>query len=118
MVLGPVGPDSATYNVPAAFRLSGELNLNALEQSLNEVVRRHEVLRTVFATIDGNLVQKILPSLVIALTPIDLSQQPENDQELALQSLLKNEALQPFDLSRGPLIRAQLLRRSLTMCSL
>ena len=110
--LDRLNPDSPTYNVPAAFRLSGELNLNALEQSLNEVVRRHEVLRTVFATINGNPVQKILPSLVIALTPIDLSQQPENDREPALQSLLKNEALQPFDLSRGPLIRAQLLRLS------
>ena len=108
--LDRLNPDSATYNVPAAFRLSGDLNLNALEQSLNEVVRRHEVLRTVFATINGNPVQMILPSLFIALTPIDLSQQPETDREPALQSLLKNEALRPFNLSRGPLIRVQLLR--------
>ena len=63
--LDRLDPDSATYNVPAAFRLAGDLNLNALEQSLNEVVRRHEVLRTVFATVNGNPVQKILPSLVL-----------------------------------------------------
>ena len=106
--LDRLDPDSPTYNVPAAFRLAGDLNLNALEQSLNEVVRRHEVLRTVFATVNGNPVQKILPSLAIALTPIDISQQPENERQPALQSLLKEEAERPFDLSRGPLIRARL----------
>ena len=110
--LDRLDPDSPTYNVPAAFRLAGDLNLNALEQSLNEVVRRHEVLRTVFATVNGNPVQKILPSLAIALTPIDISQQPENERQPALQSLLKEEAERPFDLSRGPLIRARLLRLS------
>ena len=94
--LDRLDPDSPTYNVPAAFRLAGDLNLNALEQSLNEVVRRHEVLRTVFATVNGNPVQKILPSLAIALTPIDLSEQPENEREPALQSLLKQEALAAF----------------------
>ena len=110
--LDRLDPDSPTYNVPAAFRLAGDLNLNALEQSLNEVVRRHEVLRTLFATVNGNPVQKILPSLAIALTPIDISQQPENERQPALQSLLKEEAERPFDLSRGPLIRARLLRLS------
>ncbi|HET9916460.1 MAG TPA: amino acid adenylation domain-containing protein, partial [Candidatus Binatia bacterium] len=108
--LDRLDPDNATYNVPAAFRLAGDLNLNALEQSLNEVVRRHECLRTVFVTVDDNPVQKILPSLVIALTPIDLSDHPENDRESALNSLIKQEAERPFDLSHGPLIRACLWR--------
>ena len=108
--LDRLDPGSPTYNIPAAFRLAGDLNLNALEQSLNEVVRRHEVLRTVFATVNGNPVQKILRSLVISLTPIDLSQLPENERQPALQSLLKEEAERPFDLSRGPLIRSRLWR--------
>jgi hypothetical protein len=90
--------------------LAGDLNLKSLEQSLNEVVRRHEALRTVFATVNGNPVQKILRSLVFSLTPIDLSELPAHEREPALQSLLKEEALQPFDLSRGPLIRSRLWR--------
>ncbi|MGZ8498342.1 MAG: amino acid adenylation domain-containing protein [Candidatus Binatia bacterium] len=103
-------PGNATYKIPAAFRLAGDLNLNALEQSLNEVVRRHEALRTVFAAVNGNPVQKILRSLVFSLTPIDLSELPAHEREPALQSLLEEEALQPFDLSRGPLIRSRLWR--------
>ena len=110
--LDRLDPDSPTYNVPAAFRLSGDLNLSALEQSLNEVVRRHKVVRTVFANVNGNPVQSILPSLVVALTPIDLSEHPESQREPALQSLLKEEAERPFDLSRGPMIRARLWRLS------
>jgi amino acid adenylation domain-containing protein len=108
--LDRLNPDSPTYNVPAAFRLAGDLNVNALEQSLNEVVRRHESLRTVFATVNGNPVQKILPSLLLSLTPIDLSNHPESERESALQILLKEQAVQPFDLSHGPLIRACLWR--------
>src|SRR6185295_6722212 len=108
--LDQLDPDSPTYNVPAAFRLAGDLNVVALEQSLNQVVRRHEVLRTVFATVNGNPVQQILSSLTFFLTPIDLSDHPESDRESALQTLIKEEALRPFDLSRGPLIRACLWR--------
>src|SRR4030095_6241259 len=82
--LDRLDPESPTYNVPAAFRLAGDLNVNALEQSLNEVMRRHKVLRTVFATVNGNPVQKIFPSLVIALTSIDLSNNPETERESTL----------------------------------
>jgi len=108
--LDQLNPDSPTYNMPAAFRLAGDLNVNALEQSLNEVARRHESLRTVFATANGNPVQQILPSLTFTLTPIDLSNHPESEREATLQSLIKEEALRPFDLSHGPLIRACLWR--------
>ena len=108
--LDRLDPDSATYNVSAAFRLSGDLNVNALEQSLNQVVRRHQSLRTVFVTINGNPVQKILPSLIFSLTPIDLSEHPESEREKTLQCLLSEETELPFDLSRGPLIRAALWR--------
>jgi len=108
--LDQLDPDSPTYNMPAAFRLAGDLNVNALEQSLNEVARRHESLRTVFATANGNPVQQILPSLTFTLTPIDLSNHPESEREATLQSLIKEEALRPFDLSHGPLIRACLWR--------
>ena len=79
--LDRLDPDRPTYNVPAGIRLRGELNITALEQSLNEVIRRHEGLRTVFPTVHGNPVQKILPSLVLSLTPIDLSEYRENERE-------------------------------------
>ena len=103
-------PGSAAYNVPAAFRLGGELKVHALEQSLNEVVRRHEVLRTIFSTVSGDPVQMILPPSPLALTYTDLSDRLESEREQALSSLVGEEAERPFDLSRGPLIRAQLLR--------
>ena len=106
--LDRLDPDRATYNVPAGIRLRGELNITALEQSLNEVIRRHEGLRTVFPTIHDNPAQKILPSLVLSLTPIDLGEYRENEREAALQTLLQQEAEQPFDLASGPLIRARL----------
>jgi acyl carrier protein len=86
--LDRLDPDRATYNVPAEIRLRGELDITALEQSLNEVIRRHEGLRTVFPTIHDNPVQKILPSLVLSLTPIDLGEYRENERETALQTLL------------------------------
>ncbi|MGZ9270912.1 MAG: amino acid adenylation domain-containing protein, partial [Candidatus Binatia bacterium] len=103
-------PDSAAYNVPAAFRLVGELDGHALEQSLNEIVRRHEVLRTVVATVNGDPVQKLLPPSPLALTCTDISDRPETDREQALPRLLSEEAAKPFDLSRGPLLRTKLLR--------
>ncbi len=103
-------PESATYIVSAAFRLVGELHVLALEQSLNEIVRRHEVLRTVFTVVNDTPVQKVLPPSTLSLICTDISDRPEKELEQALPDLLSEEAKQPFDLSRGPLIRAKLLR--------
>src|SRR2546423_13313991 len=70
-------PGSSIYNIPAAFRLPGPLNVRALEQSINEVVSRHEVLRTTFQSQDGQPVQVIAPSLTIELPVSDLSGFPD-----------------------------------------
>jgi hypothetical protein len=103
-------PGSPIYNIPAAFRLPGPLNVHALEQSINEVVSRHEVLRTTFQTQDGQPVQVIAPSLEIELPLIDLSTFPDTVRDAEAQRLTATEAMRPFDLARGPLLRTSLLK--------
>ena len=98
------------YNIPAALRLRGQLNLPALEQSLNKIVQRHEALRTTFTTVDGQPVQVINPTLTLALTLVDLRELPEVEQEVEVQRLATEDAQRPFNLERGPLLRVTLLR--------
>jgi amino acid adenylation domain-containing protein len=103
-------PGSATYNIPAALRLTGALDEAALERGLGEIVRRHEALRTVFAEVDGSPVQVIAPFRGFALPVEDLSGWGEADREAAVRRRIGGEASRPFDLSAGPLFRAALLR--------
>src|SRR2546429_1293221 len=105
-------PNSPLYNVPLAMRLNGSLQLTVLEQSLNEIIRRHETLRTTFATVEGQPVQVIAPSLSLELLTVDLSAVALLEQESEVQRLTSDEAQRPFDLTRGPLLRAQVLRLS------
>jgi myxalamid-type nonribosomal peptide synthetase MxaA len=102
-------PDSPFYNIPVALRLTGYLNVAALTQSFNEIVRRHEILRTVFEIEEGGEpVQHILPSLALAVERIDLTVVPQ-DRAVDWQRRCRDEAGKPFDLCQGPLIRASLL---------
>ncbi|MFZ0751680.1 MAG: amino acid adenylation domain-containing protein, partial [Pyrinomonadaceae bacterium] len=103
-------PDNTAYNMPAAARLTGDLNINALERSLNEIIRRHEVMRTTFVIEDDEPVQLVLPAELFHLPLIDLSSLSASEREVEAMRLTKAEAQQPFDLSRGPLIRFTLLR--------
>ncbi|HEY0603233.1 MAG TPA: condensation domain-containing protein, partial [Herpetosiphonaceae bacterium] len=103
-------PDSPFYNTPTAAWLLGTLDIEALARSLNEVVRRHENLRTTFRAIDDQPVQIIAPELTLPLPLIDLSSVPEDERQAAALRMVQEETAQPFDLSRGPLIRAKLLR--------
>ncbi|MFN8596432.1 MAG: amino acid adenylation domain-containing protein [Anaerolineae bacterium] len=102
-------PNSPYYNIPSAVRLTGVLNAAVLERALNEVVRRHEILRTTFDLLDGEVVQVIAPALHVPLPVIDLRSRPEEERETEALRLATDEARQPFDLTRGPLLRAQLL---------
>ncbi|HPL30629.1 MAG TPA: amino acid adenylation domain-containing protein, partial [Anaerolineae bacterium] len=108
--LDQLEPGSAAYNVPEAVRLSGPLDVAALERCLNEVVRRHEVLRTVVATADGRPYQEIAPDLRVDLALSDLTGLPEAGREAEALRLAGEEAARPFDLAHGPLMRARLLR--------
>jgi amino acid adenylation domain-containing protein len=101
-------PGGVSYLVPWSLRLSGQLNVEALEKSLNEIVRRHEILRTTFSWKDGAPVQVVAGSLCIALPVIDLSDRTNPAEEA--QRLARDEAHKPLDLERGPLVRARLLR--------
>ena len=100
----------SVYNFPAAVRLKGQLNVAALKLSLNEIVKRHESLRTTFTTVDGRPVQVIAPLLTVALPILDLRELPETEREAEVQRLATNEAQRPFDLAQGPLVRATVLR--------
>ncbi|MDZ7269872.1 MAG: amino acid adenylation domain-containing protein [candidate division KSB1 bacterium] len=108
--LDQLEPNSPFYNIPEAVRLTGGLEAALLEKSLNEIVRRHEVLRTTFVTLDGKPRQVIAPALTIPLKLIDLSPLPAAEREAEARRLARHEAQQPFDLSTGPLLRATLLR--------
>lgn len=105
-------PGNSFYNVPTAFRITGMLDLATLEDSFNEIVRRHEVLRTTFKTVAGQPVQVIAPYLRIYLPKIDLQQLPVSEREVAAQQLLLQETQQPFNLEQGPLLRVTLLQLS------
>jgi amino acid adenylation domain-containing protein len=115
-------PGNAVYNAPAAMRLRGQLDTDYLERSLTEVVRRHSVLRTTFEFTDGESVQKIAPARPQRIPLNDLSYLPPAEREAELRRLIEENALSPFDLTRGPLLRASLLRLSeeehVLLCSL
>ena len=103
-------PGSSTYNVTTAVRLTGLLNFAAFERSINEILRRHEALRTTFATVDGEPVQVVTPPKAFALPVRSLQHLPENERETEARRLVKDEQSKPFDLVKGPLFRPTLLQ--------
>ncbi|HEX4498367.1 MAG TPA: condensation domain-containing protein, partial [Thermoanaerobaculia bacterium] len=105
-----VQPGSPLYNVSAALRVEGALDAAVLARCFGEIVRRHEALRTVFATHQGKPVQVIQPAEPFGLTVVDLSGLPENAREALTPVLAGEEASRPFDLAAGPLMRCLLLR--------
>jgi len=108
LFLNQLDPASTTYCVPWSIRIKGSLDAGALEPSLNEIVRRHEILRTTFDIIDGRPMQIVSPSLHVPLVIRDISATPNPEQEA--QSAAKQEALTPVDLKNGPVLRTTLLR--------
>lgn len=108
--LDQLDPGNASYNEPFAVRLSGPLNHAVLERSINEIIRRHEALRTSFSIVDERPVQVISPCMTLTLPAVDLRHLPPTDREANVQVLLTHESQRPFDLTRGPLFRFLLLR--------
>ncbi|WP_445299506.1 amino acid adenylation domain-containing protein [Microcoleus sp. B3-A4] len=97
------------YNLPNALRLKGSLNVTALEQSLSEIVRRHEALRTTFSAVNGQPIQVIHPAVTLLLPIVDLRKLPETEREAEAQRLAAEEAQRPFDLVNEQLFRVKLL---------
>jgi amino acid adenylation domain-containing protein len=98
------------YNVPAAIRLQGRLDADALERALDEIVRRHEALRTTLPSVDGRPRQVIAPTLTVPLSRIDLRLRPAAEREAAARELARDETIRGFDLASGPLLRTTLIQ--------
>ncbi len=105
-----LAPDSYVYNIPQALRLKGELNVSALEAAVNEIVRRHEILRTTFTVRKAQPLQVIAAPEPLQLTVDDLSGLEPEAREAEALRLATDEARYVFDLEKGPLFRTRLLR--------
>ncbi|CAG0992339.1 nonribosomal peptide synthetase DhbF [Myxococcaceae bacterium] len=108
--LDQLEPDSAFYNLCSALRISGRLDSGALEAGINQVIRRHEILRTAIPTEDGRPRQVIAGGHALAMPVLDISGLPAHEREAALAKLISAEAGTPFDIAVLPLLRAKLIR--------
>ncbi|HEY5029336.1 MAG TPA: amino acid adenylation domain-containing protein, partial [Candidatus Angelobacter sp.] len=104
-----LAPGGSAYNIPASVRIQGPLNLTVLGRVLEEIVSRHESLRTRIEVVEGEPRQVILDKINVPLAVIDLNLQQEEKPEAA-RRLARDEIQKPFDLQRGPLIRGCLLK--------
>jgi amino acid adenylation domain-containing protein len=105
-------PNSPAYNIPGAVRLTGQLDVRAMEQTLSEIVRRHEILRTIFPTVNGRPVQVVTEAQPLSLPVVVLSELSPEEREIEAQRLVMEEIRRPFKLAQGPLLRVGLLRLS------
>jgi amino acid adenylation domain-containing protein/non-ribosomal peptide synthase protein (TIGR01720 family) len=104
-----ITPGSTVNNIPIAVRLRGPLSIPILENALNEVVRRHESLRTTFVTVDGQPMQIVAPELRVRISVVELRVEPIDSNETVIQERVQEDAGHPFDLINGPLFRTILL---------
>ncbi|MEW6732939.1 MAG: amino acid adenylation domain-containing protein, partial [Acidobacteriota bacterium] len=109
-ILNQLAPNDPSYIIPITLHLSGSLNTSALEQSINEIVRRHQILSTNFITIDGVPVQKINPVSRLTLAVDDLQYLPECERQTEALYRARESALKLFNLEKDQLIRTQLFR--------
>ena len=103
-------PQNPFYNTPCAVRLSGNLNVEALKLSLNEIAARHEVLRTHFPAVEGQPIQAVSPPAPVEFAVVDLSSFPRASREDKAENLATKEARRPFDLAAGPVFRVLLIK--------
>ncbi|GER90171.1 hypothetical protein KDW_43330 [Dictyobacter vulcani] len=108
--LDQLEPGNAFYNVPAVLSMVGSVDREALEKSLNAIVERHEVLRSIITMVDDQPIQRIEDSVHVPLPLIDLGDQPYEQRKAAAIRQAHEEVLRPFDLSSGQLLRAKLLK--------
>src|SRR5438128_974803 len=106
----PSNSDSRVYNYPLVLRIRGSLKEDTLQKSLQEIVRRHKVLRSVFRRVNGELVQIVVPPEKLTFRAVDLSKGPEAERKARTQQIAMEEGQEPFDLARGPLLRSTLIR--------
>ena len=105
-------PGSPMYNIPVSLRVTGPFDVAVFEQSLTEVVSRHEILRTTFRTENGSLLQVIEAKRGVKVPVLDLSARGYSEQERELSLMARKESRTPFDLEKGPLFRVNVVRLS------
>jgi amino acid adenylation domain-containing protein len=108
--LDELEPDSPAYNLPTWLQFEGELNVAAIRRSVNEVLRRHEILRTRIEAIEGRPVQVVEPFTPLEIPLVDLSELPAQQREAEAKRLCMQEAQKPFNLARDLMLRAHLFR--------
>ena len=101
--LNQLNPGNPAYHERGALRITGLLNVGALSQSISEIIRRHEILRTRFVLVDGQPSQKLAPSFRFELPVIDLLSYPVSEREKEAQRVATQVVQEPFDLSQLPL---------------
>jgi amino acid adenylation domain-containing protein len=109
-LLNQIDSASCAYNMTGALRIRGNLNVEALRKSINEIIRRHESLRTIFSSTNGQPTQVIAEHCDINLTVVDLRELRDAEREDVAAAIARKEAQEPFDLRIGPLFRVNLLR--------
>ena len=107
--LHSLAPGNPFYNISAAIRLTGHLNITALEQTFNEIVRRHEVLRTKFEMEEGQLNQVIVEGVSVSVSVLDLCS-PDRSWEAAVRQQAKAISQRPFDLGADILLRVSVFQ--------
>jgi amino acid adenylation domain-containing protein len=107
--LHQLDPNNSVYNIPAPMRIASPVDVKTLRRSLQEIVRRHEALRTTFSAVDGEPVQVVALSGDFNLDIFDLGYLPEGERETEAQRMAQVEGQRPFSLTQGPLLRAKLL---------
>ncbi|MBW4636388.1 MAG: amino acid adenylation domain-containing protein [Iphinoe sp. HA4291-MV1] len=105
-------PENSTHNISVAYRVSGSINISLLERSLNEMGKRHQILRTTFALVDGKPQQVISSDIDVTLPLINLDKLPREQQEAEIRLQAAREFQKPFALAQKPLWRATILRLS------
>ncbi|HZP18128.1 MAG TPA: condensation domain-containing protein, partial [Terriglobales bacterium] len=108
--LDQMDPGNWLYNVPRAMRLNGPLNVEAMERALNDLIARHEILRTTYEVVNDHPVQKIAAHLVIDLPLIDLIPLPAGQREEQARRIVQEEAARGFNLSVDPILRGTVIR--------
>ncbi|MEG4058033.1 MULTISPECIES: amino acid adenylation domain-containing protein [unclassified Microcoleus] len=103
-------PNNPFYNVPAALRLTGSINFSALQQTFNEIVRRHEALRTTLAVVSGQPVQRIAAAFHLPINVVELRNLPKESRQTEANRLTAQEAQRSFNLSNDLLLRVTLLQ--------
>jgi len=110
--LDQMEPGTAAYNLVRAFRITGPLNVNALTSAIRAVIQRHESLRTIFESVDGEARQVALSGVDVQVPILNLTDLPESEREREALRIASEEGKKPFDLTRGPLLRTVLLQLS------